>query len=147
MHCSPDALLDEVFGSENFVATIVFSKTTSSTSGELGGTIDFIHWYARDIERLKSRQLFRTKALGGAGAGMYRFVELPDGTRRALTREEHDDPGLLPERSKTYRRSDLRSQAMGRTKGEGAASWFEVHLMEGPTRLAQLPDGRPTKKE
>jgi adenine-specific DNA-methyltransferase len=122
------SLLDDVFGRENFMSTITFSKTTSSTSDQLGGTVDFIHWYARDADRAKFQLLFQTKRIGGSGGGMYRFVEFADGTRRALSREELDDPTMLPTGARVYRRSDLRSQSMGRQKGEGAASWFPVDL-------------------
>ncbi len=38
------ALMDEVFGEENFVAEIIISKTTSATSLYMAGTCDYILW-------------------------------------------------------------------------------------------------------
>ena len=46
------ALMDEVFGEDNFVAQIAFKKTAASTSGAtLSGVIDYVLWYAKDIEQ------------------------------------------------------------------------------------------------
>jgi adenine-specific DNA-methyltransferase len=83
-------LMDEVFGSENFVSLISF-RTTSGAGSFAGGTKvlssvnAYLVWYARDLPNVKYRQLFRPKELGGAGAGQYTWVEDQDGTRRALT--------------------------------------------------------------
>lgn len=51
-------LLDEVFGSENFVSQIIFTKTSGFSSNTLGNVADFIVWYAKDISSLKYRPLF-----------------------------------------------------------------------------------------
>jgi adenine-specific DNA-methyltransferase len=120
------SLMDEVFGSENFVTTITLSKTTSATNPFLGGTVDFIHWYAKDISLLKYRPLHVEKAAGGAGSGMYRYAEEADGTRRTATKAEQS--GEVASGTRLYRRSDMTSQASGRAKGEGAASWFAVEI-------------------
>jgi len=122
------ALMDEIFGSENTVSTITFTKTTSSTSPYLGGTVDYIVWYAKDIESMRYQELFQTKSREGLGAGSYTKVELADGTRRPMSREERDGATPLPEGARPYTTSDLTSQAMGRTKGEGAASWFPIEI-------------------
>lgn len=104
------AVMDEVFGSENFVALITF-KTTSGAGSFAGGTNvlasvnAYIVWYARDLRFVKYHQLFETKA-GDAGAGEYRLIELEDGTRRAASDEElvNPHPGRL------YRLDNLTSQ-------------------------------------
>jgi len=83
-------LLDEVFGSENFVSLISF-KTTSGAGSFSGGTNvlasvnDYIIWYAKDVQSIKYRQLYRAKTLDGAGASGYNFVELGDGLRGRIT--------------------------------------------------------------
>src|SRR5262249_20477347 len=61
------SLLDEVFGSENFVALITFKKTSSASSELLSGVSDYLIWYARYRERVKYRQLYLEKSVGGAG--------------------------------------------------------------------------------
>ncbi|MBF4999761.1 site-specific DNA-methyltransferase [Nocardia sp. BSTN01] len=84
------SLMDEVFGSENFVSLISF-RTTSGAGSFAGGTNvlssvnDYILWYGRDIQFVKYRQLFRAKELGGQGAGQYTWAEGEDGSRRSLS--------------------------------------------------------------
>src|ERR1700740_2319924 len=41
------ALLDEVFGTQNFIAQIIFMKTASATSEYLSGTYDVLLFYAK----------------------------------------------------------------------------------------------------
>jgi adenine-specific DNA-methyltransferase len=122
------SLLDEVYGSENCCGVIAFKKTAGGTSDFLGGTFDFILWYAKTIEQAKFRQLFRDKSFGGEGAGNYTQVELPDLTRRSLTKEERDDQSVLPKGARIFAYDNLTSQSIGREKGEGAASWFPVEF-------------------
>lgn len=54
-------LLDEVFGSENFISQIAFSKTTSSSTITLASVYDYILWYAKSKENVKYRQLFQSR--------------------------------------------------------------------------------------
>jgi len=121
-------LLDEIFGRENRCSVIAFRKTTGSTGELLSDTNDYMCWYAKDLSRVKFRHLFLRKAAGEAGGLAYNRVELPDGTRRRMTKEERDRPDFLPRGSKIYTLDNLQSQSIGREKGEGAASWFPVEL-------------------
>jgi adenine-specific DNA-methyltransferase len=120
------SVLDEVFGSENFVSQITFRKTSGATGDFLPGTTDFILWYGKDRTQTKYNALYREKTLGGVGASAYTYVQLGDGTRRRMTPEERADPAALPEGARSYRLDNLTSQSAGREKGEGAASWFTV---------------------
>lgn len=88
-------LMDEVFGGENFVAVIPFRKKTMPLGAKnLEGVVDFLIWYARDFERLRYRQLFTQ--LQVEGDSHWNYIELADGTRRKLTREEIRDHSRLP---------------------------------------------------
>lgn len=98
-------LMDEVFGSENFFALITFKKTSPLGSTGLAGVSDYIVWYAKDKELVKYRQLFDLKGVGSGS--MYKSVELADGTRRKMTKEEQRDPSILPPGSKPYRLGTL----------------------------------------
>lgn len=103
-------LMDEVFGVENYVSEIIFTKTTSATSDQLATTFDFILWYAKDKSQVKFRRLYQEKTLGGEGALAYNKIELPDGTRRALTKEEKNGNVELPLGAKIYTTGGLTSQ-------------------------------------
>ncbi|MGD0248191.1 MAG: site-specific DNA-methyltransferase [Candidatus Limnocylindrales bacterium] len=121
------SLLDEVFGTENFVAIVSYSKTTGATADLLPGTLDFLVWYAKSRDAVKFRRLYSEKALGGSGAGKYDQLEERDGTRRSLETDERGN-GIVPAGARVYRLDNLLSQSMGREKGEGAASWFPVRI-------------------
>jgi adenine-specific DNA-methyltransferase len=84
-------LMDEVFGSANFVALIVVQKTGGLGTSGIKGVADYLVWYCSKRERLKYRQLFRMKSVGiGEGTGArYDQLESPDGrTRRPMTEHE-----------------------------------------------------------
>src|SRR5947207_6158465 len=51
-------LMDEVFGSENFISLITYVKTTSATNNYIPGTSDYLLLYARDRQHFKFRELY-----------------------------------------------------------------------------------------
>ena len=55
------ALMDEVFGDQNFVSSIGVTKTTSATSMFLAGVVDHLLWYSRSRDFQKYRALFSLK--------------------------------------------------------------------------------------
>lgn len=56
------SLMDEVFGDDNFVCQIAFSKTTATSASLLPTSGDFIIWYAKDRGQVKYRQLYVRKS-------------------------------------------------------------------------------------
>ena len=72
-------VMDEVFGAENFVVTIKFSKTSGLGGQFLDETFDYLIWFAKDIAKTKFRRLFVERVAGEAGATQYRFAMRPDG--------------------------------------------------------------------
>ena len=54
-------LMDEIFGEENFIRQIFFTKTGSLSSNFIGRTGDQLLWYARDKEKCKFRPIFEEK--------------------------------------------------------------------------------------
>ncbi len=121
-------LLDEVFGSQNYVAQITFKKTAGSTGSDLAIVADYLMWYAKDKPQMKYRQLYLPKSSGKATDTAYSWIETPTGERRRMTPTEAAGVDPLPEASRVFRWDNLTSQSIGRKKGEGAASWFEVEL-------------------
>jgi adenine-specific DNA-methyltransferase len=69
------ALMDQVFGSDNFVSQIAFKKTAAQTSEMLAGTLDYILFYGKSSRSAKYRQLYRMKAAGGQAGGKYTYIE------------------------------------------------------------------------
>ncbi|WP_010103689.1 site-specific DNA-methyltransferase [Verminephrobacter aporrectodeae] len=108
------AVMDEVFGAENFVVSIVAQKTTGAGSpGELKtlpGVADHLLWYARSTEALKYRQLWREKIAGAVGGSLYTQVEEADGSRRPFSREEKSG-GSLPSGARAFGVDNLMSSS------------------------------------
>ncbi|MBK7570054.1 MAG: site-specific DNA-methyltransferase [Bacteroidetes bacterium] len=100
-------LLDEIFGSENFFSLITFKKSLPLGSSGLASVSDYIIWYAKDIKKVKYRQLYEEKKFG-KGTG-YTWLELSDGSRRKMTKEERENPEVLPENSKPFFLDNLMS--------------------------------------
>ena len=65
-------LLDEIFGSENFVSQIIFAKTTGFSGNFISNVSDYMLWYAKNSSVLKYRGLHRAKVPGRLGATAYR---------------------------------------------------------------------------
>jgi adenine-specific DNA-methyltransferase len=102
------SLLDEVFGSENFVSQIVFRKTTGKGGQLLDNTYDVLLWFAVDRERVKYRELFEQRTI--RDDSNLRFVELADGTRRSMTKDEAVGAAEIPAGSRAYRPNPLTNQ-------------------------------------
>ena len=103
-------LMDEIFGSENFIALITFRKTNITfATKRLGGVSDYLVWYSRDITKYKYHTLYLNKEIGGAGAGNYGFVEFKNGETRRLTTEEKTNPKLIPNDARVFSSENLMS--------------------------------------
>ena len=106
-------ILDEIFGSDNRVATISFAKTGASPSNTLSEVADYLLWYTKDIEAIKYRQVYLplTRAETIKYMSFDAMVELADGSSRRLTNEERADPdACLPDGARLYQRMPLISE-------------------------------------
>lgn len=69
------AVMDEVFGAENFATLITYAKTTSTTGDDLASVNDYIVWYYRSRDAAKKpRKLYKQKRAGAVGATGYTKV-------------------------------------------------------------------------
>ena len=73
------ALMDEVFGEDNFITQITTSTTTSSSSQFIDTVSDFVLWYAKNRAGCKYRGLFLDKADSPSSDGLYRHTITIDG--------------------------------------------------------------------
>jgi adenine-specific DNA-methyltransferase len=96
------ALVDEVFGEENFCSLIAFQKTTSQTNRLVATITDYLLWYARDRALAKFRPLYVPKRLGDVGSEEYTNVELHSGEVRRITDEELLDTSRLPHGARIF---------------------------------------------
>jgi adenine-specific DNA-methyltransferase len=113
-------IMDEVFGSENYVNEICFTKTAGGleTAKSLATRFDYLVWYARDAKQVKFRQLYEQRP-DDVDAG-YNLLMLNNGETRPLSKEEKQDLKKIPEGSKLFRSDSL-------TK-PGPGSKYEIEL-------------------
>ncbi|MYF57118.1 site-specific DNA-methyltransferase [Candidatus Poribacteria bacterium] len=108
-------LLDEIFGSDNFVNTITWTRGGMTSSTSLSAVFDYLLWYSKDKEQMKYNQLWleRDERKPDPLLGTYTHVELEDGTRRGMKSEEIGNPALLPKNSKRFATYRVTSQTGG----------------------------------
>jgi len=61
------ALMDEVFGEDNFISQITVRKTTSEGNTLLGATCDFVLWFGKHKEVTKARTLYSGRSEDSEG--------------------------------------------------------------------------------
>ncbi len=145
-------VMDEIFGAENRVATITYTTTSGSSANTLPEVADYLLWYAKDVKKVKYRQLYESVDRKGTIEllGWTVMVELPNGIRRKLTQEERFDPDrYLPEGARIYELQKLNSQGASTTGRSEPYEWNgrkfpcppNTHWaisMEGLNRLADI---------
>jgi adenine-specific DNA-methyltransferase len=86
-------VMEEIFGAENFIVTILLKKKGSQKSGTLDPINDYILWFSKDRERAKTRikKMF-VRISEEELVTSFRYVELPDGEEITLRDlEKRDD--------------------------------------------------------
>ena len=104
------ALIDEVFGEENFVSQITFRVTANLVAGTLGRDSDYILWYARKQSAVKYRQLFHLRTLEDDVGGRYSRVQLSNWSRMPVSATNKTLAELVNEGHTIYRHGDITSQ-------------------------------------
>ena len=96
------AVMDEVFGDDNFMSLISFKKTSSLTSEFLASNFDYIVWFAKDRTVAKYRSVLVDKGYE-SDLAFYAYEESDDGIRRKISSED------LPNPARAYSVGDLTS--------------------------------------
>ena len=107
------AVMDEVFGGENFCRLISFQKTGGQSGNLLPCTVDYLLWYARNLEQVRFHQLYIQRTTGDTSLDRYDSLELIDGSNRRITDVEMGT-GRIPEGARRFQLSPLYSD--GATK-------------------------------
>ncbi|WP_299273444.1 DNA methyltransferase [uncultured Psychroserpens sp.] len=101
------SLCDEVFGSENFMSVITARvKNMPFGARHLESMYDYIIWYSKDKSNVKYRQLFKKR---NPNPSEYSLIELENGARRRLTKDERSGEKALPVGSRLFARLDMYS--------------------------------------
>ena len=79
------AVMDEVFGEENFVATIAFKKSGAFDTNYLQSNYDYIIWFSKSILNTKFRQLLEKNILSKKDLMFFDTIEKELFDRRKLS--------------------------------------------------------------
>jgi adenine-specific DNA-methyltransferase len=97
-------LLDEVFGTDNFVAQINYRSMTPLRQSGMATVYDYVLWYARDLPQMKFRPLYLPKDI--TDDSEYSYVAAPGGNAYKLSAEEKLNWSDL---AAIFKRADLNS--------------------------------------
>jgi adenine-specific DNA-methyltransferase len=129
------AVLDEIFGEENCVSIITFSKSsgTNSPVGKtllLSSTTDFVLWFAKDSSRVKFRPSYKNKEEGSSFDAVY-------------TRGTPDNPFTLSDLTSQTPSRELDFLYRGKNYNPLPRGWRTT--IEGMRRLSQADRLEPVK--
>jgi adenine-specific DNA-methyltransferase len=110
------SLMDEVFGSENFVRLIFFKTTSGLSQKYLDKCGDYIIWYGKNYDNLKYRPLFSNKMIENSSEGSYDKIILFDGQVYSVAEWEianklRLNSFTMPKDARLYTLGDLKSQS------------------------------------
>lgn len=123
-------ICDEVFGKENFVSQIIYAKTAGFATNTIGNICDYVLWYAKEKEKIKTRKLFTEKTFGEEGSSAYKKIELSNGERLTISEWEKKFNKKFeylnrPKGSRIFAADNIMSQ--------GKASTSQPFVFEGET--------------
>lgn len=101
------ALLDEIFGEDNLVSTIVIQTTPYATNSNLASVHNFVLWYAKDLPNVKFRPLFKGKDQLSS-INLYNNILDVDG--QTITKVPPEDLNTVSSDSRRYSLVSLISQ-------------------------------------
>ena len=91
------AVMDEVFGEDNFVSLITLTKAASQSSELLAGVNDYIVWFANDVSKVKYRSLFQERPPIDNPTHRYICVEESNGTIHDLSLKQKLGEEKIPD--------------------------------------------------
>ncbi|MGR7026349.1 DNA methyltransferase [Geodermatophilus sp. URMC 62] len=110
------SLLDEVFGRENFIASINYLTTSGRAADFIDVVSDTLLWYAKDRGVAKYRNLLRPRAEKTLRE-QYTRVLLADGGFRSATADEKSGRVALPPGAQFFMPGDMSSSGVTEDSG------------------------------
>ena len=107
------AMLDEVFGEQNFVSLISVQTTTGFETNYIGNITDYVLWFAKDRSQGKFHPPYFKKRFE-LGEGNARWLMLPDFTYRGVSASEKRGQLVIPDGALPYKPDNILSQGRAR---------------------------------
>lgn len=98
-------LMGEIFGPHNHVATIPYRTANMPASRHITGIGNWLVWFAKDIDQTKSRKLrvqYQNRSDLLQYLGSATKVAVADSIPRNLSRQERENPELIPADAKLF---------------------------------------------
>ena len=108
------ALMDEVFGDDNFAAIIFFLKTTGKGSKFLDPSGDYLLWYTKDSSHSKVRPAYKFRSAETLEQ-QYNMAAVDNCNYRRLSTHELRTPSLIPDEYRRFMPSSVYSDSGGAT--------------------------------
>jgi adenine-specific DNA-methyltransferase len=112
------AVMDEVFGDDNFVSQISIQKTGGFSQSKIGNILDHVLWYAKSGTLLKYRPLNLLIPEPPPDDPNYVLLEFSDASFRRMTPDERDRRQPLPDDVRVFRYGPLQSDGASKTDQE-----------------------------
>lgn len=103
------AVMDEVFGDENFMTQIAFRTTTGRAGDTLAAASNYLLWFARKRGSVKYRPLFQDKAAGSSTEQVYSLLRFDDGKSQRMTQVQKKGGEPLPKGARQFRPDNITS--------------------------------------
>ena len=97
------AVMDEVFGDDNFVGLITFKKTHYQESDYTANIADYLLLYAKKKPELKFRKAWRAASLMEVDYSKYTKAWNASGEVEAIPKDWRDSPELIPQSWRPFR--------------------------------------------
>lgn len=141
------AVLDNVFGEENFVSMITVQTTSGFEANFLGNMSDFILWYSKSKKASRAHPPFYRKTFA-LGEGNATWLMLEDLTYRGVSAREKRGDDAIPTSALPYKPDNIISQGRARERqpfkfrGETYDTWeknshWKANFPKGMERLAK----------
>ena len=131
------ALMDEVFGVENFIGEVAFIKTSGLSSNYLADRFDYLLWYGKNSDCTKFRQPYLPKTREDGTASTYTWIRDARGDYRGMTKDERSGADV-PNGYSVYKAGDITSQGNPFIEYRFAGKSYRFRSKTPPRGLSRL---------
>ncbi len=96
------ALLDEIFGADNFISVITTKKTGGMGEAFIDNVSDYLLWFSKGRAKCKFNALFLPKELGVGGGARYNQLQFANGYTRGMTKFERESAETIPADARAF---------------------------------------------
>jgi len=134
------AVMDEVFGEDNFVSSIWYKKNAFDASNVLSNVFDNVLWYSK-TSNFKIRKIYGKRTFDNSDSQFFDSIQLLNSVRRQLTVEEKEKRISLPIGSLVYARNPLTSDGISKTSSGEILFEGKLYPCAANSHWKTTPDG------